>query len=254
MAKRFTDSEKFRDTWYRKLSPVHKCLWEYMLSECSHAGILELDYDAMSFHIGSVITEDDLKPFLSRLHFLNEEKIFIPSFVRFQQKELKNTNPAHKNIIIELEKYNIPVDLDFTGLERPLEAPLKGLDRGISNSKGKGKGNSKSNGKKAEKIKISLSELSIEHIQDWLIEKRVAGKYLTIDEHRLLEMFKDYCQSKNPKYKDYVAAFRNSFEWNNTPKVRSNNNERTQSTAHGLIEWMESGRAEENYHDGIAID
>lgn len=238
MAKRFTDSEKFRDSWYRKLKPVHKCLWEFMISECSHAGILEIDYDSMSFHIGSKITEEDLEPFQSRIHFLDANKIIIVSFIKFQQKELKETNPAHKNIISELEKHNIPLTLEITQEKRPLEGALKPLDRGISNSKGNSKGNG--NGKKSEKLKISLEDLSINHIEDWLIEKRVSGKYLTIDEYRLLEVFKDYCQSNNKTYKDYVAAFRNSFEWNNTPKLRRTTNERTQQTAQQLIEWVES--------------
>lgn len=73
--------------------------------------------------------------------------------------------------------------------------------------------------KKSIKEKISLNELSIEHIQDWLAKKRVGGKYLTIDEYALLEKFKDYCSANGRRYKDYVAAFRNSFEWNNTPII-----------------------------------
>jgi len=46
--------------------------------------------------------------------------------------------------------------------------------------------------KSIKKEKVSLDELSINHIQDWLTKKRVAGKFLTIDEHELLETFKDY--------------------------------------------------------------
>jgi hypothetical protein len=76
--------------------------------------------------------------------------------------------------------------------------------------------------------KVSLEELSIDHIDDWLNQKRVHGKYLQIDEHRLLEKFKDFCIStgrdKGQKaYKDYVAAFRNSFEWDNAPRKGKGN-------------------------------
>lgn len=73
-------------------------------------------------------------------------------------------------------------------------------------------------------VKISLESLSVDHVADWLSQKRTQGKYLTVDEHAMLERFKDYCRSKNPKYKDYVAAFRNSFTWNNAPK-KGNNHE-----------------------------
>ena len=61
--------------------------------------------------------------------------------------------------------------------------------------------------------KISLDELSVDHIAQWLMEKRTIGKYLCHDEHYILERFKDYCRSKGKRYNDYVAAYRNAFEW-----------------------------------------
>ena len=70
--------------------------------------------------------------------------------------------------------------------------------------------------------KVSLEELSVDHVMPWLMDKRAAGLYTTIDEHRLLEKFKDYCQSKGKRYKNYVAAFRNAFEWNNAPQTGGN--------------------------------
>jgi hypothetical protein len=64
---------------------------------------------------------------------------------------------------------------------------------------------------KAEKV--SLQELSTEHIAEWLNQKRALGKYLCHDEFSILERFKDYCLSKGKKYNDYIAAYRNAFEW-----------------------------------------
>lgn len=69
---------------------------------------------------------------------------------------------------------------------------------------------------------LGFEDLKIDDIQIWLSEKRVSGRYLTIDEYAMLEMFKDYCRSKRPKYKDYVAALRNSFNWDNAPKKGNN--------------------------------
>lgn len=77
-----------------------------------------------------------------------------------------------------------------------------------------------------EEIKINAETLSIEHVQEWLDGKRSEGKYLEIDEFGLLEKFKNYCRSKTPKYKDYPAAFRNAFEWQNVPlKGKQNGNQ-----------------------------
>ncbi len=69
--------------------------------------------------------------------------------------------------------------------------------------------------------KTSLDELSVSHIQDWLNQKRAIGKYLMHDEVAILERFKDYCLSKGKKYNDYVAAYRNAFEWDTSqPKQK----------------------------------
>jgi hypothetical protein len=81
----------------------------------------------------------------------------------------------------------------------------------------------KENDKK--KKRVSLEDLSINHIAEWLCEKRAAGKYINHDEKFILEYFKNYCTSKEKRYKDYVAALRNAFEWDSCqPKGYQNGN------------------------------
>lgn len=135
MAKRFTDSGKFRDNWYRKLTPKQKCLWEFLISECSLAGIIEIDLDSLSFHIGEEITIEDFEPLNDRIYTLPDNKVFIPKFITFQQKELNEHNPAHKNIIEILSKYDIDLSLNLENLERGFKGASKGLNSPIGNSK-----------------------------------------------------------------------------------------------------------------------
>lgn len=108
MAKRFTDTEKFSDTWYRKLSLLHKVIWEYLLAECNHAGILEnFDLEMMSFKIGTNISLDDLTFFDNRIKFVNDTTIFIPKFLDFQYGTFNPKNKVHLNVLRELEKHSI---------------------------------------------------------------------------------------------------------------------------------------------------
>lgn len=65
----------------------------------------------------------------------------------------------------------------------------------------------------ASKKSVTLLELSVDHVREWLLQKRSAGRYLEHDEGFILEYFRNYCLAKNPKYRDYVAAYRNAFEW-----------------------------------------
>lgn len=61
--------------------------------------------------------------------------------------------------------------------------------------------------------KRTLKDLSILDIKDWLEEKRATGKYLQTDEYAVLEKFKGYCLANGKEYADYVAAYKNAFEW-----------------------------------------
>lgn len=64
-----------------------------------------------------------------------------------------------------------------------------------------------------EKQKITLETISVDHNAEWLAKKRSQGRYVHHDEHFILEQFKQYCNSKGKKYKDYLDAYRNAFEW-----------------------------------------
>lgn len=108
MSKRFTDTEKFNDPWYRKLDLLHKVIWEYLLAECNHAGIFEkFDVELMSFKIGAQITMDDLKFFGNRLIFITEEILYIPNFIKFQYGELNPQNKVHASVLKELKRWGI---------------------------------------------------------------------------------------------------------------------------------------------------
>lgn len=61
--------------------------------------------------------------------------------------------------------------------------------------------------------KVTLDDLSTDHIADWLAKKRTEGKYIDHDEHFILDYFKNYCRSKGKTYADYASGYRNAFEW-----------------------------------------
>ena len=71
--------------------------------------------------------------------------------------------------------------------------------------------------KKPKAKKVSLSDLSVNHVRDWLAKKRTQGKYIHHNEHDILETFRNYCESKEkqgkPLYENYIAAYKNAFEW-----------------------------------------
>ena len=57
MAKRFTDTDKWKKGFIRNLPSKYKLLWLYILDDCNHAGIWDTDFEVASIRIGSKINE-----------------------------------------------------------------------------------------------------------------------------------------------------------------------------------------------------
>ena len=116
MAKRFTATEKWVDPWFCELQPLEKLFWVYLLDNCNHAGIWQVNWPLIRFQLGEF--EFDPRVFNDRIKVLSEEKWYIAKFVEFQYGELNPQNRAHLSVIHILEK------------EGALKGLLSPLDRG----------------------------------------------------------------------------------------------------------------------------
>jgi hypothetical protein len=109
MAKRMTDTDKWKKRFLRELKPQHKLLWFYILDDCNHAGIWDVDIEVASIRVGEELIYDMLpQAFLDKIViFDNGDKWFIPEFIEFQYGELNPNSNVHKSVIALLEKYNL---------------------------------------------------------------------------------------------------------------------------------------------------
>ena len=108
MAKRMTDTDKWKKRFIRELKPKHKLLWLYILDDCNHAGIWEIDLDVASIRVGEAVGYKDLDVFGNKIIMLdNNEKCFIPDFIDFQYGELNPNSNVHKSVILLLSRYNL---------------------------------------------------------------------------------------------------------------------------------------------------
>jgi len=104
-----TDTDKWKKRFLRELKPQHKLLWFYILDDCNHAGIWEVDIEVASIRVGEELIYDMLpQAFLDKIViFDNGDKWFIPEFIEFQYGELNPTSNVHKSVIALLDKYNL---------------------------------------------------------------------------------------------------------------------------------------------------
>ena len=104
-----TDTDKWKKRFLRELKPQHKLLWFYILDDCNHAGIWDVDIEVASIREGEELIYDMLpQAFLDKIViFDNGDKWFIPDFIDFQYGELNPNSNVHKSVIALLEKYNL---------------------------------------------------------------------------------------------------------------------------------------------------
>jgi len=138
--KRFTETNKWRDKWYRRLSQTSKLLWIWLTDNCDNAGVIDIDLESATFDIGKPVNLNHLTEVESRLKKLPNGKFWIVKFVEFQYgKTLSERCTPHLRIIALLRSHNIryPEDADeSTTLVTTLE-PTHKKGRGIEEEEDK---------------------------------------------------------------------------------------------------------------------
>ena len=114
MAKRFTDTEKYKKHFVRSLKAPYKLLWDYILCDCNHAGIWIVDFEAARMYLGKDIKLSES----AALEAFNKEekhvipidygdKWFIVGFIEYQYGVLNPKNRVHASVIKMLERYGL---------------------------------------------------------------------------------------------------------------------------------------------------
>lgn len=118
MAKRFTDTRKWRNEWFRTLPIKAKLAWTYLCDECCGAGIWKADYGLASFQLDFKISAEDIKGWFGhRVYFFGNDSVLLVPFFEFQYGESKDTWSAKVNARTRLE------NLGFTILENKIQLP-----------------------------------------------------------------------------------------------------------------------------------
>ena len=218
MAKRFIDTDLFKQGWFRKLPPTLKCAWIYLITNCDHAGVYEPDLELMSFCIGGTITEKGISQHLGdQISAINgKDKWFLHKFVPFQYGTLNPNVKAHQGVIRVLEKYNLDITV-CKGLGNPSETVQ-------------------------DKDKVKVKDMkSLKSIDSDFLNKLQADNR-DIDVSGEFDKFKDWLSSKGKTYKDYRAGFRNWIRSDFTPKstMVADENKRKEDSERRLIEVKRS--------------
>lgn len=108
MAKRFTDTDKWKREWFHDLKPNAKLAWLYLLDQCDHAGIWPRNFRLMSEQLGFKFDHAlMIEWFFGKVIHFDEDKYFIPSFFEFQYGASKEGFKARLSALSRLQQLGL---------------------------------------------------------------------------------------------------------------------------------------------------
>ncbi len=137
MPKRFTDTDKWKKPFIRSLEGPYKLLWFYIIDDCDHAGIWQVDFEVAKIRTGEDFSETEaIKLFGDRVEVFHDgSKWFLKDFISFQYGELNEKNRLHLSVINILKKNEV-------GPYKPLtRGQVQGKRKGTIQGKGQEQGN-----------------------------------------------------------------------------------------------------------------
>lgn len=110
MRRRWVDCDIWSKRWWRELPPAQKLLWKYICDVCDNAGVWSPDWALASFQIGSEVTEYDLAAFNDKVRVLDNGKVYLTTFVQFQQGHLNTACNAHQAVLRLMKSHGLTPD------------------------------------------------------------------------------------------------------------------------------------------------
>ena len=228
MAKRFTDTEKWKKPFIRGLQGAYKLLWLYICDDCDHAGIWQVDIEVAAIRIGEKIdSKEAIKSFDEKIIIFDKgNKWFIPSFLEFQYPSgLNPDNRAHNSVIILLEKYNLRISNN-----KPLISPSEGsmdmvkdMDKDMvkAEKKIKFKENILLTKKEHSQLVAEFGEKHVTDFYEYLAAYKVEKSYKTKSDYltikrwvvdAILKQNKTASPKIGNKYQNELETARNAFK------------------------------------------
>lgn len=190
MAKRFTDTDKWKKPFVKSLQAPYKLLWFYILDDCDHAGIWQVDEEVAIIRVGGEIDFNTAKKLFAEQIFIFDDgkKWFIQDFIDFQYGCLNPENRVHNSVLTILNKYNI----------KPLTSSLQGAK---DKDKEKDKDKDKEKDKEGENnltipqgVKIKVTPLILKNVLEW---------------NNLIGLWSGYCKLPLEDTKEQLRLFLN---------------------------------------------
>ena len=170
--KRWTETSKWDDPWFRGLSAEVKVFWLYLCDRCDDAGVWEEDWEDAEFRTKAKLSpEKMLQALASRIERVDARFIWLTKFIIFQNRKLSRDIKPQKRMWESIDKHRLaarlPVDL-LPASDRPSEddlppplTPLVPEREAGGNGKAEGKAKAKGKPKDADTLPDGCHEIRL---------------------------------------------------------------------------------------------
>ena len=241
MAKRLTDTEKWKKKFIKGLSTVHKLFFLYLLDNCDHAGIWHVEPEVFTARTGEELNLMEAKKDLDKhiIEFDSGEKWFIPYFVEFQYGVLNPSVNVHKSTINRLEKYNL-----LSEYEQYINCSLTVINK----DKNKDKEKDKNKVMVKEKNHLFKNSIYFDNLDLFVNDFESNDKYKIFNAEYYYESVKNWSDGNNEKKSNWVSTARNwalrDFKEN---KATLKSGQQTKANTRGYVydadKWARAGQS-----------
>jgi hypothetical protein len=145
MSYRFTNTEKWTDSWFSNLTQLQMLLFIYLCDNCDIAGFIEINYKRWANDLNSSLdTIEGASKGLQRglIYSNSNDCIFIKNYLKHQKNlPLNESNKAHLGILRRFDLYKEKFDI------KDVNEFIEGASKGLASPTGNGNGNGNEEGK-----------------------------------------------------------------------------------------------------------
>lgn len=218
MAKRFTDTGKWKKEFFKALPAKYKLLWFYILDDCDHAGVWEVDMEIASIRIGEKLDQEEAVELMAeQIVIVGRNKWWVRDFINFQYGErFAPKNKMYEPVMAVLRKLQIDqIFLDYQ--EKGDKSPIYGVKVRVQE-----KVEEKENIKEPE---IILEDGNLEPVYNDLTRDTLLMTFRETDVDDQWEKFKAKVRGSPQKYQNHdVEGLRLAFHYHlqKAPKKQAN--------------------------------
>lgn len=100
MAKRYVETSRWDQAWFRKLGSEGRDIWNWLHDRCDSAGVWEIDFERFSFEVGFEVNMSRVREvFGNKIYDLGTGRLWLPRFISFQYSNMSSKNRAQLGIM-----------------------------------------------------------------------------------------------------------------------------------------------------------